>query len=218
MKIGVLASGNGTNLQAMIDACASGVLHAVVCVVVGNHSRSGAAQRAARHDIPYCHLSGRTHPDPVDLDRAIRPSGYENLDLFPLAKVPPNPAELLESGVFAQLVEKLEARYDRVIFDSPPIMAVTDASILTKFVDGTLIVARQDETNRHMLRQALRSLQTVNARVLGFVLNDVDLNAARRGYYRYRYRYPYYHYSYRYYSRYAEEADGSGDDPKPTKA
>ncbi len=143
----------------------------------------------------------------MDLDQAVRPSGYANLDLLPLANVPPNPAELLESSTFTQLVEQLEARYDRIIFDSPPIMAVTDASILTKYVDGTLVVARQDKTNRHMLRQSITAVQTVNARVLGFVLNDVDLNSAGRGYYSYRYRYPYYHYTYRYHSRYAEDED-----------
>ena len=72
MRIGVLASGNGTNLQAMIDACASGALDAQVCVVISNNSGSGAAGRAARHGIPFCHLSSRTHPDPAGLDRAIR--------------------------------------------------------------------------------------------------------------------------------------------------
>ena len=71
-NVGVLASGNGTNLQAIMDACAAGTLDATVCVVVSNNSGSGAAGRAARHGIPFRHLSSRTHPDEADLDRAIR--------------------------------------------------------------------------------------------------------------------------------------------------
>jgi len=138
---------------------------------------------------------------------AIVPSGYSNLDLMPLGKVPPNPAELIESAVFGRLVEWAKSRYDRVILDSPPVMAVTDSSILAQFADGVVMVARQDKTNRHMLRQAIRTLQTVNARLFGFVLNDVDLNAARKGYYAYRYRYRYsnYYYSYNYYQGYGED-------------
>ena len=149
----------------------------------------------------------------VEFEAAVRPSGYANLDLMPLGSVPPNPAELLDSAVFLRMLEWLHTNYDRVIFDSPPAMAVTDASILAQYVDGVIIVAREDKSNRHVMRQAVKALQTVNARILGFVLNDVDLERARKGYYsyRYKYRYPYYYYTYRYFSRYAEDT-GEGDD------
>ncbi len=149
----------------------------------------------------------------VEFEAAVRPSGYANLDLMPLGSVPPNPAELLDSSVFLRLLEWLHTNYDRVIFDSPPAMAVTDASILAQYVDGVIVVAREDKSNRHVMRQAIKALQTVNARILGFVLNDVDLERARKGYYsyRYKYRYPYYYYTYRYTSRYAEDT-GEGED------
>jgi phosphoribosylglycinamide formyltransferase-1 len=71
MNIGVLASHNGTNLQAIIDACESGNLDASVCVVISNNSKSGALERAKKHNIPFHHLSGVTHPQPDDLDNAI---------------------------------------------------------------------------------------------------------------------------------------------------
>lgn len=71
MKLAIFASHTGTVLQAIIDACERGELAAEVCVVVGNNSRSGAANRAARHDIPFVHLSGCTHPDPDLLDQAM---------------------------------------------------------------------------------------------------------------------------------------------------
>jgi phosphoribosylglycinamide formyltransferase-1 len=71
MNIGALASHNGTNLQAMIDACEANKLNARVCVVISNNSSSGAAERAKRHKIDFRHLSSATHPDSDALDAAI---------------------------------------------------------------------------------------------------------------------------------------------------
>lgn len=71
-RIGVLASGAGTTLQAVIDACESGALPARVVAVIANNSRCGAAVRASTHGIRFAHLSGRTHADPDRLDAAIR--------------------------------------------------------------------------------------------------------------------------------------------------
>jgi phosphoribosylglycinamide formyltransferase-1 len=70
-RIGVLASGNGTTLQAIIDACEAGTLEATLSVVISNNSRSGAARRAKHHAIPFHHLSGKTHTAPGALDLAI---------------------------------------------------------------------------------------------------------------------------------------------------
>ena len=71
LRIAVLASGSGTTLQAVIDACDAGALDGDVVLVISNNSRSGAMQRAAKHGIPTVHLSGLTHGDPESLDRAI---------------------------------------------------------------------------------------------------------------------------------------------------
>ncbi|MCP4644230.1 MAG: phosphoribosylglycinamide formyltransferase, partial [bacterium] len=71
MNIGFLASHNGSNMQAIVDACTHGTLQAVPAVVISNNSRSGALERARREGIPWYHLSGKTHPDPCALDRAI---------------------------------------------------------------------------------------------------------------------------------------------------
>jgi phosphoribosylglycinamide formyltransferase-1 len=70
-QIAVLASGAGSVLQAVIDGCADGRLAADVCVVISNNSRSGAALRAEKHQIPFRHLSGQTHPEPAALDDAV---------------------------------------------------------------------------------------------------------------------------------------------------
>ena len=71
IRLGCLASGSGTNLQAIIDAAASGELHADVAVVISNNSTSGALQRVRKTGIPGFHLSGATHPEAAGLDRAI---------------------------------------------------------------------------------------------------------------------------------------------------
>ena len=71
LRLGILASHAGTTMQAIIDACLHGRLHAEVRVVIGNNSRSGALARARTHGIPTAHLSGATHPNADDLDRAI---------------------------------------------------------------------------------------------------------------------------------------------------
>jgi len=71
MNIGFLASHGGSNMQAIIDACKSGKLQATPAVVISNNSDSGAIARAKTEGIPYYYLSGKTHPDPEELDRAI---------------------------------------------------------------------------------------------------------------------------------------------------
>lgn len=72
LELGCLASGEGTTLQTVIDACKSGVLDADVRVVISNNSKSGALRRAAEYGVPGFHLSSATHPDPQALDEAIR--------------------------------------------------------------------------------------------------------------------------------------------------
>lgn len=72
MKIGALASHEGTTLQAVLDACAHGDIDGCVALVISNNADAGALRRARAADVPVAHLSGKTHPDPAALDRAIR--------------------------------------------------------------------------------------------------------------------------------------------------
>ena len=71
MKLGFLASHNGSNMQAIIEACKSGALQAIPAVVISNNAASGALARAEKEAIPRCHLSSKTHPSPESLDQAI---------------------------------------------------------------------------------------------------------------------------------------------------
>jgi capsular exopolysaccharide synthesis family protein len=128
-----------------------------------------------------------------------------NLTAIPTGPIPPNPADLLSSRRLAELIQELRKRYKFVVIDSPPIMAATDAVILSVLVDGVLIVARSHETPKEAFTRARDLLASVNSRILGAVLNAVDSNS------------PNYYYSYRYYPyAYGEsEKDRAAESSEP---
>jgi polysaccharide biosynthesis transport protein len=126
----------------------------------------------------------------IDLKDAIVPSGIKGLDIIPCGPIPLNPSEILGSKKMGLLVAALRKKYPRIVFDSPPITAVTDSVILAKIVDGVLLVIRAGETPRQVVQNGLAQLRAVSARVLGALLNNVDMN--RDGYYYYQYYYYYY--------------------------
>ncbi len=123
----------------------------------------------------------------------VQSTEVPNLDLLPCGPRPPNPAELLHTERFAELIEELKQHYATIIFDSPPVNLVTDALVIATQADGVVVLAKYGKTTREALRHTRRQLETVNARVLGCVLNDLDLERKGYGYY-YAGRY----YGYRY--------------------
>ena len=110
------------------------------------------------------------------IEDAVKSTHVPNLYVLPCGPLPPNPAELLQTERFAALAEALGERFDRVIFDSPPVLAVTDAAIVSRVIDGVVVVAKAGATTRDALLRMKRHLDTVNARVAGVVLNNVDVN------------------------------------------
>jgi capsular exopolysaccharide synthesis family protein len=127
-----------------------------------------------------------------DVMSVIRETGIPNLSLLPCGACPPNPAELLHAERFKRMVAELAERFDRVIFDSPPVGAVTDPAILARLTDGTILVAKAGRTSRDNLARARRQV-AADSRVnlLGCIINDLDVS--KQG------RYGSYYY---YYSRY----------------
>lgn len=121
------------------------------------------------------------------VDEVAKPSMVENLWSVPAGPVPPNPADMLHSERFRKFLDDLSARFDRVVIDSPPIAAVTDSAVLSTLAEGTVFVVRAFKTSRQLARQGLRILQDVDARVVGAVLNAVDLSNREYGYYHYYY-------------------------------
>jgi succinoglycan biosynthesis transport protein ExoP len=108
---------------------------------------------------------------PMDLEGLLVMTGVENLLLLPAGVAPPNPAELLGSSHMGSLVDALKAVSDIVIMDSPPVLAVTDALVLTAHADGVLLVISKGKTSRSAARRALRQLESGLAPVLGVALN-----------------------------------------------
>jgi succinoglycan biosynthesis transport protein ExoP len=120
---------------------------------------------------------------------ALQPS----LWVLPCGPVPPNPAELLGSDRMAELWKELSCRYEHIVIDSPPVLLVTDATILSSLADGVILVAESGKTPRAALVRTRRILDDAGARILGVVLNK--LNQRHGGYYDYGYyRYGYHHY------------------------
>lgn len=121
------------------------------------------------------------------LEEAIRPTEVPGLSVLTSGPIPPNPAEMLGSARMKEVLDQLSALADVVIIDSPPIIAVTDASVLAPQVDGVVLVAGAGLVNREMAQRAKAQLEAVGARILGVVLNGVDAEGS--GYYYYYYHY-----------------------------
>ena len=131
------------------------------------------------HDLGLVsYLAGRE-----DWRSMVRPSGTAGLDLLTCGAVPPNPSELLSSPRMSTLVESAKERYELVILDSAPMLALADSRILAPIVRGVLLVVRSGAIPREQVLQAQRGVRSVGANLIGVVLNRVDL--ATRGYYDY---------------------------------
>lgn len=117
------------------------------------------------------------------LEEAIEASGVDNLDILTCGPDVPNPAELLNSESFARIIERLADEYDRVLIDSPPVAVVTDALILAILCKITLLVLRANKSMRKPSVQACEALASIDAKVLGIVVNDVSRTGGRYGYY-----------------------------------
>ena len=122
----------------------------------------------------------------ADLESHMQPTEIENLTVLTSGPIPPNPSELLGSHRMTGLVQALSQHADLVIFDSPPVLAVTDAAVLARQVDGVLLVADAGSTKEHALAAATAELQKTSGDLLGVALNRLD---ARRGYNYYYYYY-----------------------------
>jgi polysaccharide biosynthesis transport protein len=115
------------------------------------------------------------------LDKAVKSTEVPNLFVLPCGPLPPNPAELLHTRAFAELLRTAGEKFDRIILDSPPLNAVVDAAVLATQADGVVMVLKAGRTDRGAAKRALRSLADVQARMFGAVLNDVDLRQPRYG-------------------------------------
>src|SRR5690606_9540340 len=127
----------------------------------------------------------------TSIEDAVKTTDVPNLFLLPCGPTPPNPAELLLTQRFQQILADLRDRYDRVILDSPPLQAVADAAVLGRLSDGVILIAKSRQTNRDALIRSSRQLAGVQAPIVGVVINSLDLTSEAYGYSKYGYGYTY---------------------------
>jgi len=142
-------------------------------------------------------------------DATIRLDEMENLWVLPSGPHPPNPAELLCSMKMERLIKELRQQFSHVVVDSPPVLLITDATIVSSMVDGVVMVVESEGTTRAALARACRTIQHSGGRILGAVLNKVD--ARRDGYYGHYYYPGYYGYYSEHYKDYYKAKDGGAD-------
>ncbi len=110
-------------------------------------------------------------------------TGVAGLRLLTTGPLPPNPSELVGSRRMGEIISVLAERSDIVLFDAPPVVAVTDAAVLASRVDGVLLVIKAGSTKRDHARRAKALLEKVNAHLLGVVLNNIKMDTSYYSYY-----------------------------------
>lgn len=119
----------------------------------------------------------------------VRTSDVPNLDVLPCGTIPPNPSELLASNAMLQFMQDVRNDYDIIFMDAPPVGSVTDAAIISTFVDGTILVVNSGRVEIGALKKAKELLMKVNANIIGVVLNKLTKDVSGSYYY---YQYDYY--------------------------
>ncbi len=122
-------------------------------------------------------------------EEIVKTSDIKNLYAIPSGTIPPNPAEMLDSKEMRKFLIELRDEYDLVIIDSPPIVAVADAEILTSMVDGTLLVVSSETTEVELMRRSVELIRRENTQFLGTVLNNFSYKGGYGSYYKYYYYY-----------------------------
>lgn len=131
----------------------------------------------------------------MTLQRALQPTLVDGLLLLASGPLPPNPSELLDSQRMTELIEELKGESDLILFDTPPMLVVTDASIMASKTDATLLVAEAGRVSREALQKCHEIITSARGKTAGVLLNKVRLTKATSYYYYYYYR-EYYYYGY----------------------
>ena len=133
----------------------------------------------------------------LKFEDVIKTTIVDNLYVVTSGPLPPNPSELLASDEMDAFIQLAKDNFDIVLFDSPPVIAVTDAAILSTKIDGVVLVIRAHQTQKNAVKRAKTLMDNVNARIIGCLLNSVNIERAYGSYY--------YYYYYHYYSYYGHD-------------
>ncbi len=121
----------------------------------------------------------------LSIDEVIQKTEINNFQIIPCGTIPPNPAELLGSQRMSSVIQELLSYYDMVFIDTPPIISVTDAAVLSSIIDGVILVVGSGRAEKSMVMKAQELLNKVKARILGVVLNRVRVQKGHESYYYY---------------------------------
>jgi succinoglycan biosynthesis transport protein ExoP len=127
----------------------------------------------------------------VSLQQALVPNTEANLDVLPVGTIPPNPADILASGLMRDFLEKYRNQYDMIVLDSSPILGIADAPLLSRFVDGVLVIIEANDASVGSARASIRRLHDARSNIVGAVLTKFKSLEAGEGY---NYQYGYYTY------------------------
>jgi succinoglycan biosynthesis transport protein ExoP len=169
--------GEGKTTTSVNLACAYGQMEKVLLIdadmrrpTVAKQLRLPQGSRGLSNAVAY----------PEMLDDSIHTVEDLDIDVMPAGAIPPNPLELLSSKNFSDILETLKTRYTKIIIDSAPMQAVSDALYLSTLTDGIVYVIKADATGDKLVKKGLSRLDDANARVLGVVLNQVDVEKEAR--------------------------------------
>lgn len=141
-------------------------------------------------------LNQKRHPGVTDYffgqaqyEEILRTTEIKNLSFISAGSIPPNPSEILASSQLLNFLEKLKREFDYILIDSPPVVAVTDAEILSQIVDGTILVVNSGFTETDLMEQAIKLLSKDKTSFLGTILNNFEYRSGYNSYYKYYYYY-----------------------------
>ena len=122
-----------------------------------------------------------------DVDKCLEKTKIKGLDILKVGKVPPNPSEMLQSNKMRNFIEVIKEYYDYVFIDAPPVGVVSDASIISQYSDGVILLVGSNETDIDAAKVSKERLENVGANILGVVLNKFESEGSAYGYYGYYY-------------------------------
>jgi capsular exopolysaccharide synthesis family protein len=120
-----------------------------------------------------------------EMQEVIQETNVSDLFIITAGPIPPNPAEMLSSKRMSELLDTLKTHFDIILIDTPPLLAVTDAQLVASKSDGVIFVMDHGTVKRDAALKAKAGLDTVNAKILGVVMNNVKRSKASQGYYYY---------------------------------
>ena len=127
----------------------------------------------------------------TEIEKVIKKSNVKNLDIITSGIIPPNPSELLASKRMDEAIESLKEKYDYILFDSPPVIAVTDSMVMANKVDLLILAIRVDQADKNVVKRTKELLENIKVDIAGVVINGIQ---PHKYYNSYEYNYYYYYY------------------------